>query len=131
MQQLYLLARGYNDIDCRLPLLMEFLKDKKYLVHIVVIPTNSGIYDVKTHDHYQFMIEKGIIVTNIYEFGLPKFFLRQAIKLFYCISRSVLIKKVLRIQVDRLKRIAFYGIKLLSHSDNYFIPSVIKNLNLQ
>ncbi len=105
---------------------MEFLKDKKYLVHVVVIPTNSGIYDVKKHDQYEFMIEKGIIVTSIYEFGQPKYYLQQAVKFFYYISRLAFLKKVLPIHGDRLKRILFYLIRVFSRLDNDFTPSVIQ-----
>jgi len=43
--KVFFLTRAYNDLDCRMPLALEFCKNKKYeSVNIIGIPTNKGIY---------------------------------------------------------------------------------------
>ena len=49
-KNLYLLVRAYNDLDCRIPLIMEFANQGKYKISVICIPTNNGIGDLKNHE---------------------------------------------------------------------------------
>ena len=122
-------VRAYNDLDCRIPLLLEFHKDPRYKsVKVIGIPTNRGIHDPNNHELASFLIGKGIEITTIYE--LSRY--QQSLKLFYAVQHFFdhrpnipFINKVLR----KARYVSFKGIFFGSRRNKAWVRGVLKALD--
>lgn len=112
------LARAFNDIDCRIPLLLEFAKDDRYIsVEILGIPSNVGISDPRTHDLSDFLIENGIRISNIYENTQANIL----IKLAYAVY--------IRLSSERLRKLVFKCIAFFSRLDKKWMARILDQLD--
>lgn len=65
-QKIFFLVRAYNDLDCRIPLILNFASDKFYNVRIVGIPTNNGYNHPEKHELYETIKQKGVKFQSIF-----------------------------------------------------------------
>lgn len=129
MKAVYFLARGYNDIDCRLPLLLEFARDENYCVHLVAIPTNQGICEPKSHELYEFFCRSGMAVTNIFDYADASILLRTMFKIHSWIAKSKSLASVSKRFQHHVKAVFFGVVRWLAVKDRNFIPGVIKRFD--
>ena len=104
-----LLVRSYNDLDCRMPLLVEFIKDpNKYEVQIIGIPTNKGSYDPKKHELYNYLLSQNISIQAFYDLFVKNLFIKTVYKLSIITSEAVG-----TIRRTNFRRIAKFGTRNL------------------
>lgn len=124
--KVFFLTRAYNDLDCRMPLLLEFCKDKKYhSVSIIGIPTNKGINNPKKHELSKFLLENNIQITTIYNLANNKPLLK-AIYLFYDKINQNHLNKLLAKAFNKIKKQVFRIILFLSARDKIWIEKIIQ-----
>ena len=46
MKKINFLIRAYNDLDCRMSLIDEYLKHSSAVVNVIFFPTNSGLINL-------------------------------------------------------------------------------------
>lgn len=127
-QNIYFLVRAYNDLDCRMPLALEFCKDKKYeRVNIIGIPTNKGINNPRKHELSNFLLENNIEITTIYNLANNKSLLK-AIYLFYDKIDQNHPNKLLAKAFNKIKQQLFRIILFLSVRDKTWIEEIIQYL---
>ena len=49
--------RAYNDLDCRMPLILSFAGDSRFEVSLISYPTNNGFYDIENYENF-YLIKK-------------------------------------------------------------------------
>ena len=129
MKAVYFLARTYNDLDCRLPLLLEFARDENYCVTILAIPTNVGIQDPKSHELYDFACRSGMAVTTIFDYVDAGVLLRTMFKIYDWSDKRKSIGSVSKRFQQHLKAVIFSFVRWLSVKDSNFIPGIIKKFD--
>ena len=65
-KKVFFLIRSYNDLDCRIPLMMSFLEDNS--VCVVGIPVSNGYKHTEEHELFSFLKHKGIEFKSIFLF---------------------------------------------------------------
>ncbi|MDG1143276.1 MAG: hypothetical protein P8N92_01340 [Burkholderiales bacterium] len=110
MKFIYLLARSYNDIDCRLPLLLEFADDAAYRVTIIGIPMNTGMQNPRLHELIGFLEEKGILVKTIFNFIDSTLMLRFLSTIYQYVAECFLIEKISSRFHHKIKALLFRNI---------------------
>jgi hypothetical protein len=45
--------RAYNDLDCRMPLILSFAGDSRFEVSLISYPTNNGFYNIENYENFQ------------------------------------------------------------------------------
>ncbi len=126
MKSVFFLARAYNDLDCRLPLLFEFAQDTNYSVTIIAIPTNVGLQDPKLHELYEFASKNGIAITTIYDFGDTGLLLLSMFRLYTWFAGRKAIERVFPRLHYYLRFAVFCIVRRLSISHQGFIHGVLK-----
>ena len=126
MKSVFFLARAYNDLDCRLPLLFEFAQDTNYSVTIIAIPTNAGLQDPKLHELYEFASKNGIAITTIYDFGDTGLLLLSIYRLYTWVAGCKAIERVFPRLHYYLKFAVFCIVRRLSISHQGFIHGILK-----
>jgi hypothetical protein len=81
-----LLARAYNDIDCRLPLLLEFARDPRYEAEVIGVPSNNGIQDPRKHELSGLLSEKNVRISTVYDRAAGAPLLGAAYKLYMALQ---------------------------------------------
>ncbi len=124
--KVFFLTRGYNDLDCRMPLLLEFCKDKKYhSVSIIGIPTNKGINNPNKHELKGLLLENNIQVISLFDLVNHKTLLRMLYYLYDRIDQNNsnrFLAKVLYKTKEQLFNIMF----VLSVRDKIWIEKIIQ-----
>jgi len=119
-------VRDYNDLDCRIPLLLEFSRDKKYnRVEVVGIPLNSGINDPRRHELSSYLLENNIAVRTIYDFNTAP--LLKAVYMVYRAIERISCSELLVPVCNRLKRQVFKIIFALSNRDKKWVRGIIRD----
>lgn len=126
MKVIYFLTRGYNDIDCRLPLLFELARDSNYRVIILGIPTNAGMQDPRLHELHELTLNHGIEVITIYEVSGVPIYLRNISKFYLQVNGSTSLKNISPRIHHHLAKFLFYIIRRLSEISNKLIPILLK-----
>lgn len=128
VKSVYFLARAYNDIDCRLPLLLEFARDANYDVTIIGIPTNVGLQDPKLHELHAFAVKHCIAVTTIYEFADAGMLLRSMYLMYARVAGCMVMGKIPRRLQHYLTSTIFRAVRWLSIRNRSFVSSVFEKI---
>ncbi len=129
VKRVYFLARAYNDIDCRLPLMLEFARDADYSVTIIAIPTDAGFQDPKSHELYEFAAKNGIEITTVYDFGKASLLRLFLVRLYVWVAGCKGIEKLSPRLRNFLAMAVFWIIRRLSNGRKSFIPVAIKKFD--
>ena len=119
-----LFVRAYNDLDCRIPLLLEFKRDRRYAdVRVVGIPVNSGINDPRKHEMSGYLEERGIPVASVYELTESGVLLRMLYALFLLADHKYFSRLC---TVDVIKKMISAAIILLSRGCRSWADRVLR-----
>lgn len=125
-KRIILLARGYNDVDCRLPLLLEFARDSRYKVEIIGIPSNSGIQDPRKHELGSYLIKNGIEISTIYDLARGKRLLKAAVRVYGFWDRTLRSGSAVG---ERFKALIFRIVFLLSTRRKDWMIEILKGFD--
>jgi len=124
-KKLILLVRAYNDLDCRLPVLMEFAEKGNYDIFIIGIPTNNGISDLRNHELLAVLGDLGIHYQTI--FDLNKRYIPNILFWIYSLfqPRKGIAGKI----SNKIKQKLFKIIVFISYRSNYWFEDIIKSFD--
>jgi hypothetical protein len=77
-------VRAYNDLDCRLPLILKFAEDN-YDVRVISIPLNTGYNHLEQHELFNYLKQKGIGCHSFFMYSFVPIY----IKLMYNVHKFV------------------------------------------
>ena len=124
-KNLYLLVRAYNDLDCRIPLIMEFANQGKYKISVICIPTNNGIGDLKNHELISVLQKANIQYKTIFDINNNHF-----IKLLFRLYSILKIdSNIVGRFVFRIKKYIFKIIVYFSYNYNSWFINIIKSFS--
>ena len=70
--------RAYNDLDCRLPLILYLSKKKKLKINVFFYPTNNSFFNYETYENISLIKKKNIklysFINFIYNSNFVKFY---------------------------------------------------------
>ena len=70
--------RAYNDLDCRLPLILYLSKKKKFKINVFFYPTNNSFFNYETYENISLIKKKNIklysFINFIYNSNFVKFY---------------------------------------------------------
>jgi len=107
-KKIIFLIRSYNDFDCRLPLMIEFI-NKGYNIDVKIIPTNNGIFSHEEAKLQKSLEKYNITITSIFN-SLKKFMIIRSIFFLY---KKINYEKFPQLLKHKIKRIKYFIFKII------------------
>lgn len=125
----YFFVRSYNDLDCRIPLMLNFVKNN-YNVKVVGIPLNIGYNHPERYELADFMHKAQIEFAPFFKFSNTPFYIRLIYSIHKLSSKLFLNTKRETI-LEKIKWALFKGSNLILMFLLYFTKNWIKNVARQ